>query len=108
MKTTVDSRADDHLIALVGRFDAHELPEFHGIVAPLLTSERPNLTVDLSQVIFIDSSALAELVSLDKSAHAVGGRLLLGQLSTPVRVILEITGLLGVFGVGSDSDNDGV
>lgn len=49
--------------------------------------------VDLSEVDFIDSSALASLVSLATAAKADGRHFDLRSPSDPVRVILELTGL---------------
>ncbi len=82
-------------MSLVGRFDAHETDGFRRTVTPLLSDESPVLRVDLSQVAFVDSTALAELVRLQKAAKALGGEIILAQLSDPVRVILEITDLAG-------------
>ncbi|QHC68013.1 anti-sigma factor antagonist [Rathayibacter sp. VKM Ac-2759] len=95
IRTETDpSRSTVHL---VGRFDAHEAATFRRTVEPLITDERPELGLDLSQVAFVDSTALAELVRLHKAAAARGGAVVLTALSDPVRVILEITDLAGVF-----------
>ncbi|MDY7100544.1 MAG: STAS domain-containing protein [Actinomycetota bacterium] len=83
----------DDPIALIGRFDAHEAPAFRAFVAPLLDTSAPLLHFDLSQVAFIDSTALAELVQAMKTARTNGGDIVLSKLSVPVRVILELTGL---------------
>ena len=84
-------------VQLVGRFDAHEAPGFRSAVHPLLTSETNRVHLDLSQVAFVDSTALAELVRLQKAAQALGGEVVIDHLSDPVRVILEITDLAEVF-----------
>ncbi len=85
------------VVSLVGRFDAHETEGFRRTVTPLLSAESAVLRVDLSQVAFVDSTALAELVRLQKAAKALGGEIILAQLSDPVRVILEITDIAGLF-----------
>jgi anti-sigma B factor antagonist len=85
------------VVSLVGRFDAHETEGFRRTVTPLLSDESPLLRVDLSQVAFVDSTALAELVRLQKAAKALGGEIVLAKLSDPVRVILEITDLAALF-----------
>jgi anti-sigma B factor antagonist len=84
-------------VHLGGRFDAHETQDFRSLVGPLLTSDTNVLRLDLSQVAFVDSSALSELVRIQKVANAFGGEVVLAQLSDPVRVILEITDLAEVF-----------
>ncbi|GLZ36705.1 STAS domain-containing protein [Actinokineospora sp. NBRC 105648] len=85
------------IVHLVGRFDAHEAKAFRGVVHPLVTAEANVLHVDLAQVAFVDSTALSELVRLQKAARAVDGEVVLVDLSDPVRVILEITELAPLF-----------
>lgn len=85
------------VVHLVGRFDAHEAPAFRAAVHPLVTAETNILYVDLAQVAFVDSTALSELVRLQKAATAAGGEVVLVELSDPVRVILEITELAPLF-----------
>lgn len=85
------------VVQLVGRFDAHEAPTFRDTVHPLITPQTPVLCVDLAQVAFVDSTALSELVRLQKAAQKAGGEVVLLDLSDPVRVILEITELAPLF-----------
>ena len=85
------------VVRLVGRFDAHEAPTFRETVHPLVTENHPVLHVDLAQVAFVDSTALSELVRLQKAAQKAGGEVVLLDLSDPVRVILEITELAPLF-----------
>jgi anti-sigma B factor antagonist len=87
----------EHLIELAGRFDAQEVPEFRSAVEALLRPPAPVLRVDLANVVFVDSSALAELLRAHKTAKAAGGGVVLRNVSDPVRVILEITALTSVF-----------
>jgi anti-sigma B factor antagonist len=91
------------VVRLVGRFDAHEAPAFRTAVTPLVTAETNVLNVDLAQVAFVDSTALSELVRLQKAAQAAGGEVILLDLSDPVRVILEITNLAPLFTVEQTS-----
>ena len=53
------------------------------------------VVLDLRGVTFLDSSGVRALIRL-RQRH--GERLRLGELSTPVRRVLEITGLLQPFG----------
>jgi anti-sigma B factor antagonist len=80
------------IVKPVGRLDAHEAAGFRQTVSPLFDS--PNIVhVDMSSVVFIDSTALAELVRLSRLAEGIGGTLVLRDPSVPVKVILELTGL---------------
>ncbi|OLF07068.1 STAS domain-containing protein [Actinophytocola xanthii] len=91
------------VVHLVGRFDAHEAPVFRDVVHPLLTAEFTVLHIDLAQVAFVDSTALSELVRLQKAARAVNGEVILVDVSDPVRVILEITELAPLFTIEQTS-----
>jgi anti-sigma B factor antagonist len=53
--------------------------------------------VDLASVVFVDSSALAELLRSQRAARESDGDLVLVNLSDPVRIILELTALEQVF-----------
>lgn len=79
-------------IALQGRFDAHETESFRELVDEILTSSA-DLRVILTDVEFIDSTALAELVRAMKHCREAGGELTLVKPSDPVRIILELTRL---------------
>lgn len=78
------------------RFDAHEVGPFRAAADAALRTATV-VRLDLSAVRFIDSTALAELLRIRKALQEKGGRLLLGPVSDPVRVILELTGLAEVF-----------
>lgn len=80
-------------IKLTGRFDAFETEALREHVDGCLANGDSTLTVDLSDVNFVDSSGLAELVRAMKRCREAGGEFFLRQLSDPVRVILELTRL---------------
>lgn len=80
-------------IALHGRFDAHECPALSTWIDDRLAEGSTRLSVDLSDVTFIDSTALAVLVRGMKHARSAGGDLVLVRPSQTVHVILELTRL---------------
>jgi len=99
MRIRTETGSGLHSMTLAGRFDAHEVPGFRAAVDLLLSdhSAQPTIRLDLSNVIFVDSSALAELLKSQKATRQAGGDLVLTALSDPVRVILELTALGQVF-----------
>ncbi len=99
LKIVTTSEGRRSLVQLIGRFDAHETPGFRSQVEPLLAPDGGRLTIDLSTVAFLDSTALAELLRLHKMAKEQGGELTLVAPSEPVRVILELTALQQVFSI---------
>jgi len=93
MKTTVETKLRTSYISIEGRFDAHEVARFREQMDDLLAAGTNQFRVDLSTVNFIDSSALAALVALSRSATTAAGSLEIHNPSAPTQVILELTGL---------------
>lgn len=73
---------------LTGRFDAHQVPRFKDAVSP-----DGSVELDLSGVSFIDSTGLATLVSMYKTAVAQGGDFNITGVQDQVWVIFEVTQL---------------
>ena len=55
------------------------------------------LAIDMSEVTFLDSEAVATLVALRNTATKKGMTLVVVDLSSPVRQLFEVTGLDEVF-----------
>ena len=76
------------VLDLHGRFDAHMAPaviEWYGRMPT------PHVVINLADVTFIDSSALAALAGGMKRCRQRDGDLRLCTLQQPVRVIFELT-----------------
>ena len=101
MRIRTETGAGKHLVSVAGRFDAHEVSAFRLALEPLLVDAGCTVRVDLSNVVFVDSSALAELLRAQQAAGLSGGKLLLVDLSDPVRIVLELTALDQVFQIES-------
>ena len=97
MRIRTETGAGHHSISLAGRFDAHEIDGFRLAFEPLLTQPGTIVGVDLANVVFVDSSALAELLRSQRAARESDGDLVLVNMSDPVRIILELTALEQVF-----------
>ena len=69
--------------------------------ATLLGSGVPATTmkVDASQLTFLDSSGISELLRVNDAVNEAGGTFLLVDPTDNVRRVLEITGLLETFGI---------
>ncbi len=102
-----EQRIDGCIVELRGRFDANEVRGFAAATDRLKEQGVADYAIDLSAVDFIDSSALAELVSLSRWATTAGGQVRLHRPSDPVRVILELTGLDAIFVVHDGADPAG-
>ncbi len=78
---------------ILGRFDAHESEQFRTYFDETIAQGAKIFIVDLSEVDFVDSTALAELVRAMKQLRQDGGNLILRRPSNAVRIILELTKL---------------
>jgi len=92
-------RAGDDLgiVAVGGEVDIFTAPRFKECLVELLDSGVRRVVVDLSEVTFIDSTALGVLIGGVRRAHAAGGAMTLVVVNRPVERVLSITGLDRVF-----------
>lgn len=105
MRIRTETGAGHHSISLAGRFDAHEIDGFRLAFEPLLTEPGTVVRVDLANVVFVDSSAIAELLRAQRAARESDGDLVLVNMSDPVRIILELTALEQVFTIESGENS---
>jgi anti-anti-sigma factor len=77
-------------IILKGRFDFQTIQEFQRVLESELTTGKSVLAVDLSQVSFIDSSALGSLLVARESCEKAGGGITLIQPRDYVDKILKL------------------
>lgn len=79
------------LAPLSGRFDAHQVPRIQKEIDAALANGANTVIMDLTEVNFVDSSALAVMVRTMKHCRERSGELLLCGLRQPVRIIFELT-----------------
>lgn len=98
---TTDSNADDaveitssgNTITVAGDIDALSAPQ----VTEAVVAVPGDVTLDLSGVHFVDSSALRVLVEVHQTIEGRGDRLTIARPSLPVRRVLELSSLDGYF-----------
>ena len=78
-------------VAVVGEIDAHTAPEVSTALSGLSGSD--DISLDLQDVTFIDSSGLRVIIEAHKRADAEQRRLLISNPSKAVRRLIEVTGL---------------
>lgn len=80
-------------VEVSGEVDLYTAPRFKEDLLALIDAGATSVIVDLTNVTFIDSTALGVLISGVKRLHETDGRLLVVASSRPVVRILAITGL---------------
>jgi anti-sigma B factor antagonist len=96
MEITVTSPdAGGKRLAVEGDVDVHTADEFRRVIAESETSTP--LTINLSQVSFMDSTGLGVLIGALTRSRETGSRLILEALSPRVDRLLSLTGIADQF-----------
>ncbi len=85
------------IIAIDGRFDAHTSKPVSDWLDEKSSATPPKIVVNFEKTEFIDSVALAVLVSTMKRCRQHGGDVVLAAMSKPVKIIFELTRLNKAF-----------
>lgn len=93
------------LASVRGEIDLHNSPELRGTLLELLNQHQPKkLILNLSQVPYMDSSAIAVLVESLQKLRKIGGKLYLTHLQPRVKGLLEIARLDSIFVLAATDD----
>ncbi len=97
-------KSDDAIIATVrGEIDLHNSPELRKAILALIEKNSPaRLVLNLADVPYMDSSAIAVLVEALQKMRKTGGRIYLFGLQPRVQGLLEIARLNTVFVIVKD------
>jgi anti-sigma B factor antagonist len=91
------------ILAINGDIDLHNSPELRVAVLSLLAKSNPKkIIMDLSNVPYMDSSAVAVLVEALQGIRRKGGKLVLSALQPRARGLLEISRLDTLFTLATD------
>lgn len=94
---------DALLLSIRGEIDLHNSPELRGAMLDLLSRTNPKrLVLDLAQVPYMDSSAIAVMVEALQKLRKIGGRVFLLNLQPRVKGLLEIARLVSIFTLAKD------
>jgi anti-sigma B factor antagonist len=85
------------VIALSGEVDLYTVPSFKERVAAAITRGKRRLVIDLSEVRFMDSTALGVLVGAQKRLRPLEGALAVVLGGPDIQSLFEISGLERVF-----------
>lgn len=76
-----------------GRLNMVTAPTLRELVTGVIADGRPRVVVDLSGVIFMDSSGLGSLIGCLKSARQAGGDLRIAAPTQQVAMVLQLSNL---------------
>ena len=92
------------VIAVSGRLDATTAPLFDAEMKALLSTPKPHILMDLSEVTYVSSAGLRSVLLLVKHTAAQGGRLGLFGASQGVMEVIEISGFPSLLDVYPDRE----
>jgi anti-sigma B factor antagonist len=92
------------LISLSGRLNGVSAPEFKRGIKRIVDEGRSRLIVDMSGVVFVDSSGLSALISGLKSAREAGGYFRLASLRDQPASVIKLMMLDRVFEIFADPE----
>ena len=100
-------RSGDAIIAsLNGEIDLHNSPILRAALLKLLDENKPGkLVLNLAQVPYMDSSAIAVLVEALQKLRKIGGKIYLTNLQPRVKGLLEIARLDSIFVVTASEED---
>jgi anti-sigma B factor antagonist len=93
-----ERHGDESSAKLAGSITIDSSPELRRVLLRMVNAaDCRRLTVDFGEVLYIDTSGLAVLIEVLRSARQLGKRLQLSGLRDRPRYLLESTGLLRLF-----------
>ncbi len=95
LRTRVRTQGEATILEVGGEMDLHSAPQLRAALADITQSKQARIVVDLSEVMFVDSTGVGALVGALKRAREAGGALHFCGAQPRVRRVFEITGLLG-------------
>jgi anti-sigma B factor antagonist len=94
-----EPHGDQGFVRLAGSITIDSSPELRRVLLRMLKApDCRRLTLDFSEVVYIDTSGLAVLIEVLRSARQLSKNLQLTELRERPRYLLESTGLLRLFG----------
>jgi anti-sigma B factor antagonist len=99
------TEGDRHTLTLAGELDIGSVPILHAAVARICeTGSARALTLDLSGLLFIDSTGLAEIILTSRLCERDAVELRLTPGSSGVQRLFELTGLIDALPFTSASE----
>jgi anti-sigma B factor antagonist len=96
--------AGHHVIAARGEIDLFTAPDLKQVLTDAIEGGQHRLVIDLSEVSFLDSTALGVLIGAVKRLRSRGGALAIVNTDTSIAKTFEITGLDQIFTIRPTRD----
>jgi len=104
LKVEINKLGEQAIVSVAGEIDAYTAPKLREAIIPLAEEPNPNITINLKNVSYMDSTGLGVFVGLLKSVRKNGGQLNLVELSDRLERLFSITGLSDIIDISSKSE----
>ncbi len=91
------SQGPQTVIAVSGRLDTVNAPDFEKAVAPVIASDMKDVVLDCTALDYISSSGLRLFLSLQKAANSKQGQLTLQGMKPEIKEVFDMTGFSAMF-----------
>ena len=102
MELDIQEKQGVTILSIVGRIVMGADAQLREAIDTLLASGRSNVLIDFSQVTFMDSAGIGELVASHRTIKRFGGALKILSPSQKVQDSLTLTKLLPIFEIFDD------
>ena len=99
LHVSVSGAEPEYEVRLLGELDMSTAPQLREELLRLASDGATLVTVDLSELAFVDSTGLSVLITALKRLRQQGGEMALRSPTPGTRRVLEITGLTEVFSI---------
>lgn len=98
MITTNIEITDGKVLAnIAGRLDTAAAAQFQTDIQPVIENADKDITLDFANLEFISSSGLRLLLTLRKATLAMGGKIIITNVSDDIKQVFAITGFTSLF-----------
>ena len=105
MKLDLGESGDISILVLSGKLAAGGEEQLREAIDTLLASGRTEILVDFTDVTFMDSSGIGELVSSYRTVERFGGHLKILKPNKKIQDSLSLTRLLPIFEIFEDEES---
>ena len=102
MEITESKRNGVVVLGIAGRIDATNAGAFEGKLLGLIAAGERRFVVECSRLDYISSAGLRTLLVAAKRIREAEGSIALAALQEPVKEVLDIAGLTGLFEIAPD------
>lgn len=97
LKTNICKIEEVIILTIEGRLDTANSSKFNTVISPLLTLSTPNIIINCEGLLYISSSGLRSLITLQKSVRQHQGELVIEAMRPEILKIFDMTGCSSLF-----------